>query len=196
MNGSSRTCSPAPPASTWPFSSSRLTTRSCRRRASIWKFFRLLGLRHGVVALTKCDLVDGTTRRGRRAGNPRTTARYFPGRRSDHSHIGSRWRRHCRTEERTGTIVPTAPLTPTPLPAGERGRGEGADSSFILHPSSFSSSFPFRMAIDRSFIVQGHGTVVTGSVTSGSVRVGDEAGMAATRRARCACVRCRITTSR
>src|SRR5205807_6960827 len=32
----------------------------------------------------------------------------------------------------------------------------------------------FRMAIDRSFIVQGHGTVVTGSVTSGSLRVGDE----------------------
>ncbi len=32
----------------------------------------------------------------------------------------------------------------------------------------------FRMAIDRAFIVQGHGTVVTGSVTSGSVRVGDE----------------------
>ena len=32
----------------------------------------------------------------------------------------------------------------------------------------------FRLAIDRSFIVQGHGTVVTGSVTSGSVKVGDE----------------------
>src|SRR5213078_142943 len=32
----------------------------------------------------------------------------------------------------------------------------------------------FRMAIDRSFIVQGHGTVVTGSVTAGSMRVGDE----------------------
>src|SRR6266540_3246044 len=32
----------------------------------------------------------------------------------------------------------------------------------------------FRMAIDRSFIVQGHGTVVTGSVTSGQVRAGDE----------------------
>jgi selenocysteine-specific elongation factor len=30
------------------------------------------------------------------------------------------------------------------------------------------------MAIDRSFIVQGHGTVVTGSVTAGSARVGDE----------------------
>jgi selenocysteine-specific elongation factor len=35
--------------------------------------------------------------------------------------------------------------------------------------------FPwFRMPIDRAFIVQGHGTVVTGSVLSGSLRVGDE----------------------
>src|SRR5439155_19736063 len=32
----------------------------------------------------------------------------------------------------------------------------------------------FRMAIDRSFVVQGHGTVVTGSVTSGTLKVGDE----------------------
>src|SRR5207248_4934482 len=32
----------------------------------------------------------------------------------------------------------------------------------------------FRLAIDRSFIVQGHGTVVTGSVTSGNLKVGDE----------------------
>jgi selenocysteine-specific elongation factor len=30
------------------------------------------------------------------------------------------------------------------------------------------------MPIDRSFIVQGHGTIVTGSVLAGSVRVGDE----------------------
>jgi selenocysteine-specific elongation factor len=32
----------------------------------------------------------------------------------------------------------------------------------------------FRLAIDRSFVVQGHGTVVTGSVTSGILKVGDE----------------------
>src|SRR5262249_23102930 len=32
----------------------------------------------------------------------------------------------------------------------------------------------FRMPIDRCFVVQGHGTVVTGSVISGSLRVGDE----------------------
>jgi selenocysteine-specific elongation factor len=33
---------------------------------------------------------------------------------------------------------------------------------------------PFRMPIDRSFPVPGHGTVVTGSVVSGQVAVGDE----------------------
>jgi len=32
---------------------------------------------------------------------------------------------------------------------------------------------PFRMAIDRSFTIAGHGTVVTGSVSSGRVRLGD-----------------------
>jgi selenocysteine-specific elongation factor len=32
----------------------------------------------------------------------------------------------------------------------------------------------FRMAIDRVFVRQGHGTIVTGSVTSGSLTVGDE----------------------
>ncbi len=33
---------------------------------------------------------------------------------------------------------------------------------------------PFRMAIDRVFTIEGHGTVVTGSVSSGSVAVGDK----------------------
>ena len=33
---------------------------------------------------------------------------------------------------------------------------------------------PFRMAIDRTFTVAGHGTVVTGSVSSGACAVGDE----------------------
>src|SRR5207253_6268117 len=32
----------------------------------------------------------------------------------------------------------------------------------------------FRLAIDRSFIVQGHGTVITSSVTSGSTKIADE----------------------
>jgi selenocysteine-specific elongation factor len=32
----------------------------------------------------------------------------------------------------------------------------------------------FRLPIDRSFVVQGHGTVVTGSATSGTVKVGED----------------------
>ena len=32
---------------------------------------------------------------------------------------------------------------------------------------------PFRMAIDRSFAIEGFGAVVTGSVSSGQLRVGD-----------------------
>jgi selenocysteine-specific elongation factor len=32
----------------------------------------------------------------------------------------------------------------------------------------------FRLPIDRAFVVQGHGTIVTGSVTSGRLNVGDE----------------------
>ena len=37
-----------------------------------------------------------------------------------------------------------------------------------------TSEVPFRMAIDRTFSIAGHGTVVTGSVTSGETRVGDQ----------------------
>lgn len=37
-----------------------------------------------------------------------------------------------------------------------------------------SENAPFRMAVDRAFTVTGYGTVVTGSVASGQVSVGDE----------------------
>ena len=33
---------------------------------------------------------------------------------------------------------------------------------------------PFRMAIDRTFAMEGHGTVVTGSVATGNLQVGEE----------------------
>ncbi|HXG12790.1 MAG TPA: selenocysteine-specific translation elongation factor [Gemmataceae bacterium] len=125
------------------------------------EILRLLGLRHGLIALTKCDLVDETTRevvelevrelvQGTFLENApivRTSAQTGEG----IAELKARIAEICkRVEER--------PLTP-PLSGGERGRGEGGW---------------FRMAIDRSFIVQGHGTVVTGSVTSGSIKVGDE----------------------
>ena len=124
------------------------------------EILRLLGLRHGLVALTKCDLVDETTRevveleiRDLVRGSFLESASII--RTSAHTGAGIAELKAAIAE----ICRHIAPSPPPPLPPGERGRGEGEW---------------FRMAIDRSFIVQGHGTVVTGSVTSGSVRVGDE----------------------
>jgi selenocysteine-specific elongation factor len=133
------------------------------------EILRLLGLRHGLIALTKCDLVDETTREV------------------------------VELEVRElvqGTFLEKAPLIRTSAHTGEglselksalaevcrqvgnreQGTGNRHEEGSALSPVP-CSLFPtewFRMSIDRSFIVQGHGTVVTGSVTSGRLRVGDE----------------------
>jgi selenocysteine-specific elongation factor len=133
------------------------------------EILKLLGLRHGVIALTKCDLVDETTLevveleiRDLVQGSFLEAAPIV--RTSAHSGKGldalrAAIQEACRRLEKD---------------EGGRMKDEKAppDSSFILPPSSFHNWF--RLPIDRSFIVQGHGTVVTGSVVSGSVRVGDE----------------------
>src|SRR5437764_11157178 len=112
------------------------------------EILRLLGLRHGVIALTKCDLVDETTREV------------------------------VELEVRElvqGSFLENAPLVRTSAHTGE-GIAElkAAIAAACVQVEARTGAEWFRMAIDRSFIVQGHGTVVTGSVTSGSVRVGDE----------------------
>lgn len=112
------------------------------------EILQLLGLKHGVIALTKCDLVDETSR--------------------EVVELELR-------ELVQGTFLDGAPIIRTSahtrlgldelkdaIKAECRKLGERPDQSW------------FRMAIDRSFVVQGHGTVVTGSVTSGTLRVGDE----------------------
>src|SRR3954466_1477256 len=112
------------------------------------EILRLLGLRHGVVALTKCDLVDDTTR-DVAAMEVRDLVR--------------------------GTFLADAPIVPT---AATTGAGiaelKAAIAEACREVADRTGAEWFRLAIDRSFVVQGHGTVVTGSVTSGSVRVGDE----------------------
>lgn len=45
---------------------------------------------------------------------------------------------------------------------------------------SSESNRPFRLAVDRSFSLRGAGTVVTGTVASGSVKIGDEVHLTAT----------------
>ncbi len=112
------------------------------------EILRLLGLRHGVIALTKCDLVDETTREVVEL--------------EIHELV-------------QGTFLENAPLIATSASTG-KGIAElkAAIAEACQKVEENVGKRWFRLAIDRSFIVQGHGTVITGSVTSGSVRVGDE----------------------
>jgi selenocysteine-specific elongation factor len=112
------------------------------------EILRLLGLKHGVIALTKADLVDDTTREV------------------------------VELEVRElvqGTFLEDAPLIATSAHTGEgiedlrAAIRAGCDKVAVRRSAEW-----FRLPIDRSFVVQGHGTVVTGSVTSGGVKVGDE----------------------
>jgi selenocysteine-specific elongation factor len=112
------------------------------------EILRLLGLRHGVIAITKCDLVDATTREV------------------------------VELEVRElvqGSFLENAALIST---SSHTGLGIDALKAAIADACAQVEERQgkqwFRLAIDRAFVVQGHGTVVTGSATSGSVAVGDE----------------------
>jgi selenocysteine-specific elongation factor len=112
------------------------------------EILRLLGLRHGVITLTKCDLADDTTR--------------------EVVELEVRELVH-------GSFLENAPIIRTSAHTGEGIAAlKAAIADACRHVEERTGQDWFRMAIDRSFIVQGHGTVVTGSVTSGSVHVGDE----------------------
>jgi selenocysteine-specific elongation factor len=112
------------------------------------EILRLLGIRHGLIALTKSDLVDKTTREV--------------------------------VELEIRELVEGSFLENAPLVATSTHTGEGLeelkttlrDLCAVVEQRSAQQSF--RLAIDRSFVVQGHGTVVTGSVVSGTLKVGDE----------------------
>src|SRR5262245_41467303 len=112
------------------------------------EILKLLGLRHGLIALTKSDLVDDTT--------------------IEVVELEIR-------ELVAGTFLENAPIVRTSAQTGQ-GIAElkEAIAEVCKKVEAKSGAEWFRLPIDRSFIVQGHGTVVTGSVTSGSVRVGDE----------------------
>ena len=112
------------------------------------EILRLLGLSGGLVIVTKCDLVE-------------------PG-----------WLDMVEEEVRSlvhGTflegaaIVRTSAVTGLGLDVLKQELNALCDA---VEPGYDTGIF--RMAIDRSFTVAGHGTVVTGTVASGSVAVGDE----------------------
>jgi selenocysteine-specific elongation factor len=112
------------------------------------EILKLLGLRHGLIALTKCDLVDETTREV----------------------VELEIRELVRD-----SFLENAPLIRTSAHSGT-GIAElkQAISEVCARVEKGSDRQWFRMPIDRSFVLQGHGTIVTGSILSGSVHVGDE----------------------
>jgi len=109
---------------------------------------RLLGVRHGLIAMTKVDLVDNTTR----------------------SVVEMEIRELVRD-----TFLADSPIVATSVTTGE-GLEELKHHLLRLceQVEVRGQDQWFRMPIDRAFVVQGHGTVVTGSVPSGQVRVGEE----------------------
>src|SRR6266852_3691289 len=112
------------------------------------EILQLLGLQHGIIALTKCDLVDETTR--------------------EVVELEIR-------ELVQGSFLEDAAIVRTSAHTGEGIADLKAAIAEVCRKIEIQPGHEwFRLAIDRSFIVQGHGTVVTGSVTSGSLRVGDE----------------------
>jgi selenocysteine-specific elongation factor len=74
-----------------------------------------------------------------------------------------------------GTFLAEAPIIPTSAVTGMGlDQLKTAIAEACRQVEARAGREWFRIAIDRSFVVQGHGTIVTGSVTAGSVRVGDE----------------------
>jgi selenocysteine-specific elongation factor len=112
------------------------------------EILHLLGLGGGVIVLTKCDLADPS------------------------------WLDLVEDEVRSlvgGTILQDAVIVRTSA-VTDQGIAELKEALRAVCSTVTARHDPglFRMAIDRSFTVPGHGTVVTGTVASGSVTVGDE----------------------
>jgi len=108
----------------------------------------LLGIPGGVVALTKIDLVEA-----RKLGEAEKAIRSLLD----------------GTGLEGAEIVPVSSVTGEGLPHLRAALGRAADRA-TLPP------WPplFRLPIDRRFTLQGHGTIVTGSLLGGDVRPGDE----------------------
>src|SRR5262249_15929958 len=109
---------------------------------------RLLGVQHGVVALSKSDLVDPDT---------------------------AQLARVEVEENLKGSFLEGAPMVAVSVKTGS-GLDElrqALSSVAALLPGK-DRSRDFRLPIDRSFAMKGFGTVVTGTLVSGSVGAGDE----------------------
>ncbi len=105
----------------------------------------LLGIASGIVALSKADLADAAMM-------------------------------ERRTAELRALLAPTglrgAPIIPVSTVTGD-GLGPLMEALRGLGTARDNSQRPFRMAADRVFTLAGAGTIVTGSIRAGAIRVGD-----------------------
>lgn len=114
------------------------------------EILKLLDLPAGVIVLTKCDLVERDW-----LDLVESEAREFV----------------AGTIFEQGPIVRVSAVTGAGLP--ELKSALVAAARVAAARRTAEASGPFRMAIDRVFTISGHGTVVTGSVTSGACQIGD-----------------------
>jgi selenocysteine-specific elongation factor len=107
----------------------------------------LLGLQAGVVALTMSDLVDEETLE----------------------------LAQLDVEELVeGTFLEGAPIVPTVAGDSLRGIGDLVAALSDLPAVARGADGPLRLPIDRAFVRQGFGTVITGTLRSGALSDGDE----------------------
>jgi len=109
---------------------------------------RLLGVKHGVIALTKCDLVDADTL----------------------TLVQLEIEEYLR-----GSFLAGAPVVAVSSKTGA-GVSELKRSlvTAAAQANGKDATRAFRLPIDRAFSMPGFGTVVTGTLVSGNVKVGEE----------------------
>ncbi|MBI5827016.1 MAG: selenocysteine-specific translation elongation factor [Deltaproteobacteria bacterium] len=108
----------------------------------------LLGIRDGIFVITKCDLADGD-RVGAVRGAVEALAR--------------------------DTILRGSPVVEVSGVTGEGiERLKALIREYVLKSRRHEAGGFFRLPVDRSFTVKGFGTVVTGTVASGTARQGDD----------------------
>jgi selenocysteine-specific elongation factor len=116
-----------------------------------FEILRLLGLPAGVIALTKVDLVDQD---------------WLPLVEEDIRELVR------------GSFLERAPIVPTSSSTGQglpELRVAIAEAAALADAErKILTEAPFRLAIDRHFSATGHGTIVTGSIGSGRIAVGDQ----------------------
>ncbi|MFM9924673.1 selenocysteine-specific translation elongation factor [Variovorax sp. H27-G14] len=115
----------------------------------------LLGVREATVAITKIDRLDEATQATRLA----------------------------QVQADIAALLAPTPLAHAPMLPVSATTGAGIEAlrerllDMARTERAREDGLAFRLAVDRSFTLSGVGTVVTGTVFSGSVRIGDELGV-------------------